>query len=174
MKSILILYSTTDGHTIKICQKISAVAEISGHTVRLAAINSLSDEELVSFDKIVVGASIRYGKHHQELFDFVANNKALLAQKSSAFFTVNVVARKANKNAPHNNPYLKKFLSEVSWEPNEVAVFAGKIDYQKYRFFDRMIIRFIMYLTKGPTHPKTVSDFTNWGDVERFAKVISE
>lgn len=44
----------------------------------------------------------------------------------------------------------------------ELAVFAGRIDYQKYRFRDRQMIRLIMWMTKGPTDPKTNIEFTNW------------
>ena len=126
------------------------------------------------FDKIVVGASIRYGKHNKKVCEFVEQYEKLLENKISAFFSVNVVARKSDKNTPASNPYLKKFLSKVSWKPNELAVFAGKIDYQQYRLLDRMMIRLIMYLTKGPTHPQTVVEFTNWDQVEQFGKLVSD
>ena len=36
-----------------------------------------------------------------------------LEKKQTAFFTVNVVARKKEKNKPDTNPYMKKFL-EIS------------------------------------------------------------
>jgi menaquinone-dependent protoporphyrinogen oxidase len=85
-----------------------------------------------------------------------------------------VVARKPNKDRPDNNPYMKKFLQQVPWKPAELEVFAGKIDYQKYRFFDRQMIRLIMYITKGPTDPKSVNDFTNWEQVRNFAGVINK
>jgi len=96
----------------------------------------------------------------------------LLQAKPSAFFSVNVVARKPNKNTPDTNPYMRKFLSQIAWKPDALAVFAGKIDYSKYRFFDRQMIRFIMYLTHGPTALDTVTDFTDWGNVDRLANNI--
>jgi len=174
MENILIVYSTCDGHTKKICERIQSVSEKFGHKVKLVSIDDSLLVDLFEFDKIVVGASIRYGKHNRKVFEFVAQNEKQLKDKSSAFFSVNVVARKPNKNTPDNNPYLKKFLSQVSWRPDQVAVFAGKIDYQKYRFLDRVIIRLIMYVTKGPTNPKTVSEFTNWEQVEEFGRVVSK
>jgi menaquinone-dependent protoporphyrinogen oxidase len=134
--------------------------------------DNATDIRLEGFDKIVVGASIRYGKHQKQVFDFVARNEKLLVSKPSAFFSVNVVARKAHKNQPGTNPYMLKFLRQVAWQPDALAVFAGKIDYKKYRFLDRQMIRLIMYITHGPTHPDTVADFTDWKQVESFAGVV--
>ncbi len=84
------------------------------------------------------------------------------------------MARKPEKNHPETNPYLIKFLRQIPWKPMKLAVFAGKIDYQKYKFWDRLMIRLIMWMTKGPTDPKTNIDFTNWSQVEDFGQVISE
>ena len=174
MANILILYSTTDGHTVKICRTIQSVVEQHGHEVKLYSIDNTSLPNLENFEKIVVGASIRYGKHHKRVFDFIARNESILKNKTSAFFSVNVVARKPDKNQPDTNPYMQKFLQQVSWQPDELAVFAGKIDYQKYRFFDRFMIRLIMYLTSGPTDLNTVAEFTNWQQVKDFGRIISE
>jgi len=174
MTNILIIYSTTDGHTKKICQKIRWVLEQYSHVVKLVSIDDECHVEAELFDKIVIGASIRYGKHNKKVLDFVKQNKDILQNKPAAFFSVNVVARKPNKNQPDTNPYMQKFLQQVAWRPDKLAVFAGEIDYQKYLFFDRMMIRLIMYITHGPTSLDTVTDFTNWEQVEEFARVISE
>ncbi len=175
MAKIIIIYSTVDGHTREICHYLRQVIEKqSSHQVVLISINDESEIDLKSFDKIVIGASIRYGKHRPKVFQFIEKNLAVLESKPNAFFTVNVVARKPEKDHPKTNPYLLKFLSQISWKPRNLAVFAGKIDYQKYKFVDRMMIRFIMWITKGPTHPKTNIEFTNWSRVEDFAQVISD
>lgn len=47
-------------------------------------------------------------------------------------------------------------------------------DYPRYRPFDRFMIRLIMWMTKGPTDPATVVDYTDWKEVEAFGRVISE
>ena len=172
MTDILIIYSTTDGHTLKICQRLQQEIEQLNHRVRLISVSDEADIDIGLFDKIVIGASIRYGKHRAEIYDFIKSNKAILDIKPSAFFSVNVVARKPEKNTPESNPYIKQFQKKSPWQPDQLAVFAGKIDYQKYNFLDRNIIRFIMWLTKGPTHPKTVKEFTNWKDVSAFGQRI--
>ena len=174
MAKIIIIYSTTDGHTREICHYLQQVIEKRNNHVELISINNEAEIDLKSFDKIVIGASIRYGKHSLKVNEFIKKNLHILESKSNAFFSVNVVARKPEKNHPETNPYLIKFLRQIPWKPMKLAVFAGKIDYQKYKFWDRLMIRLIMWMTKGPTDPKTNIDFTNWSQVEDFGQVISE
>ena len=173
MAKILIIYSTTDGHTLEICQRLKEVIEKQDHQVTLISIDDETDVDLKQFDKIVIGASIRYGKHSRKVYDFIKRNILILDSKPNAFFSVNVVARKPEKNQPETNPYLRKFLRQITWQPKELAVFAGKLDYPRYNFRDRQIIRFIMWMTKGPTDPGTVVDFTSWKQVEDFGRLVS-
>lgn len=173
MARFLILYSTIDGHTRTICLRLQAILEHAAHQVRVQALEAASEVDLAAFDRIVIGASIRYGKHRPNVREFIQRHHALLQQKQGAFFSVNAVARKPGKATPQTNPYVRKFLNGISWQPAAVAVFAGKIDYPKYKFVDRTIIRLIMWLTGGPTDPKAVVEFTDWGAVEAFGRRLS-
>jgi menaquinone-dependent protoporphyrinogen oxidase len=173
MAKILIVYSTTDGHTLKICHFLQQVLEQQEHEVELVSIDDAAHVDLVLFDKIVIGASIRYGKHSPQIYQFIKMKQSILESKSNAFFSVNLVARKPDKNQPDTNPYVKKFLRQIKWHPMEVTVFAGKIDYPKYRTIDRQIIRAIMWITNGPTDPETVVEYTDWEQVKAFGELIS-
>lgn len=170
----LIIYSTIDGQTLEICRKIKTLAEQAGEQVSLVTLEQAEALSLVDFDKVLIGASIRYGKHRPELYQFVNRNHAVLSAKINGFFTVNVVARKPLKNTPETNPYMQKFLKLSLWQPQQLAVFAGKIDYPKYSLFDRTMIRFIMWMTKGPTDLKGTFEFTDWGKVEAFGSHFSK
>jgi menaquinone-dependent protoporphyrinogen oxidase len=170
MKKKLILYSTTDGQTLKICERIKKMVSSEIDIVSLDNIKSI---ELDFYDLIILGASIRYGKHKLEVSNFVLNNKEFLESKKTAFFSVNAVARKDNKNTPESNPYILKFLKQTNWKPDYVEVFAGKINYPKYNLIDKYIIRFIMWITKGPTNIKNVYEFTDWAKVDNFASKLS-
>lgn len=168
----LILYSTTDGHTKKICQYISDELTRLDHEVALVALNECAGFDLHTFDKIVVGASIRYGRHHPDLLTFLRHNQAVLTSRPTALFSVNLVARKVDKDRPDTNPYMIKLIRQLLWRPQLLAVFAGKIDYARYGFFDRHVIRLTMWLTHGPTRFSDAIDFTDWRQVEGFAREI--
>lgn len=174
MSHILIIYSTTDGQTLRICQCLQDEVQQMGQQVTLVAIDQVGVIDLQCFNAIVVGASIRYGKHSELVHDFVQRNAALLADKPSAFFSVNVVARKPDKNTPDTNPYLQRFLRQITWKPNHLAVFAGKINYPAYRPLDRLVIRFIMWMTNGPTAPDAVIEFTDWDQVRAFGRSLTQ
>ncbi len=165
------VYSTVDGQTKAICKRLQTHLEAQAD-VDLVSLEQVAQLELEAYQQIVVGASIRYGKFRPELFTFIEQNKAQLNNKKSSFFSVNVVARKPNKNTPQTNPYMKLFLQQSSWKPDSLAVFAGKIDYQKYTWFDRTMIRFIMWMTKGPTDVSGCYEFTDWNKVEQFAQTL--
>ena len=172
MKNSLIIYSSTDGHTKTICERIINFSN-KDDEVKIISLNEVEKFNLSEFNKIIIGASIRYGKHSNELYKFIKLNKNILDTKDSVFFSVNVVARKSEKNTPDTNPYIKKFLKISKWRPKKIGVFAGKVDYPKYNFLDKYIIKFIMFITKGPTDTSQSYEFTDWSKVDKFAKELA-
>jgi len=171
MFTSLIIFSTTDGHTKKICEKIVNFLN-NEKLVKIASLDEATKFDLSEFQRIIIGASIRYGKHSRELYKFIKLNKRILDQKQSVFFSVNVVARKSEKNTPETNPYIKKFLKVSKWQPKKLGVFAGKVDYPSYNIFDKYIIKLIMFITGGPTDTSQSYEFTDWSKVEDFAKEL--
>ena len=167
----LIIYSSTDGHTKVICEKIKSYYG-DKDDIKLIPLKDASSFKLSEYKNIIIGASIRYGKHSKDLYNFIKTNKEILEQKKSAFFSVNVVARKLEKNSPATNPYIKKFLKISKWKPNKIKVFAGKVDYPNYNFFDKYIIKFIMLITKGPTDTSQSYEFTDWSKVDDFSEEL--
>ena len=169
MSKCLILYSTTDGHTKKICNQIAHILDKKNNTTTILNLILFDSKKLNDYDSIIIGASIRYGKHQNSLYRFVNQNREILENKKNSFFTVNVVARKTEKNSPETNPYMKTFLKKSKWQPQSLSVFAGKIEYPKYGLVDKYVIRFIMWITNGPTDINGTFEFTNWQKVEDFA-----
>jgi menaquinone-dependent protoporphyrinogen oxidase len=162
-----------DGHTRQISLRLQELLEHLGHAVHLVDLGQGTDVDTTAFDRIVIGASIRYGKHRAEVYRFIAAHRNALERKPSAFFSVNLVARKAGKDSAASNPYLRGFRRTTTWSPAVVGVFAGKLDYQRYGPIDRRVIQLIMWLTHGPTDPQACLDFTDWLAVEQFAQRVS-
>ena len=170
---VLIAYSSVDGQTQVICDRLQQQLTRAGHTVTLASLGGGADIDVRPFAKVVIGASIRYGKHRPEVGRFFAAHRRLLDEKPCAFFSVDLVSRKPGKDTIQGNPYLGKFLRQARWKPRQLAVFAGKLDYRKYGWRDRSIIRLIMLLTGGPTDPSACVEYTDWAKVQAFGERVA-
>ena len=173
MASALLVYHGIYGHTRKICEALQAELATLGRDAEIVSLAECDDARLDASEAIVIGAAIRNGKHNSAVLEFIRARSELLDVKPSGFFSVNLVARKPEKNTPETNPYVKAFLARSPWQPELVGVFAGNLDYQRYRFMDRHIIRFIMTLTGGPTDLRTKVEFTDWDRVRDFAGEIA-
>ena len=169
MKNTLIVYSSIDGHTKKISTKIAEYLSESNN-VDLASLVEAKTLSLKNYHQIIIGASIRYGNYRKDLFEFIEKNLDDLNEKENAFFSVNVVARKSEKNTAESNPYVNKFLKTSKWKPKNLDVFAGVVDYPVYNFFDKFMIKLIMWITSGPTDTKARFEFTDWERVKGFAE----
>jgi menaquinone-dependent protoporphyrinogen oxidase len=91
-----------------------------------------------------------------------------------ALASVNLIARKPAKTTATGNAYLRKIIARHHLAPALAVAFAGRLDYRRYGWFDRQIIRFIMLLTQGPTDPDTSVEYTSWPAVDEFAARIVE
>tara|TARA_B100001057_G_scaffold114145_1_gene112462 strand:+ start:887 stop:1417 length:531 start_codon:yes stop_codon:yes gene_type:complete len=172
-KNAILIYSSIDGQTLKISEYVKEKCKKT-ISFELKPIHDVKNISLNKYEIIIIGASIRYGKHNSEIAKLVKDNLEILNNKKTAFFSVNAVARKQGKDLSSNNPYVIKFLNKTKWKPDIATVFGGKIDYPKYKFFEKMIIRFIMFITKGPTDTSKSYEFTNWLKVEEFAAELNE
>lgn len=174
MTKTALLYSSHDGHTQQIAQHISGILQQAGHAVQCYELGTGTPATLQDFDQIVLGANVRYGHHGKAVLNWIKQNQALLDSKPNAFFSVNLIARNPEKRSPATNAYVRKFLERIEWKPNLVAIFAGKLDYPRYKIWDRIMIQLIMKMTKGPTHPQTIIDYTDWEQVRAFGKLLAE
>ena len=163
----LILYSTHDGQTQKIA---SFIANVIKENVE---VKSIHDEfDLQAYDRIMIGASIRYGHFNKQLYKMLEKHTALLNQKTTSFFGVNLTARKPEKSTPETNVYVRKFLQRMTWKPTISAVFAGALLYPRYKFFDRIMIQLIMRITGGETDPTKEIEYTDWQKVRSFSEAF--
>lgn len=169
----IIIYSSVDGQTKKICHYIKDILILNNHLVDIVLIND-SNQRITAYDKIIIASSIRYGKHNELIEKLIKENTELLNSKKTAFISVNLVARKIEKSKPDTNPYVVKFFTTIEWRPTLAVVFPGKLDYSLYSFKDRILIQLIMLITNGPINSKTVIEYTNWNEVNEFALDFSK
>ncbi|USD41124.1 menaquinone-dependent protoporphyrinogen IX dehydrogenase [Vibrio sp. SCSIO 43135] len=166
----LFLYSSREGQTKKILHYIEE--ELSEFECEVVDLHSVDRVDFTQYDRVLIGASIRYGHLNKKLYQFIENNIEQLKQNKVAFFCVNLTARKEDqgKDTPEGSAYIKTFLTKSAWQPELIGVFAGALYYPRYKWFDRVMIRFIMTMTGGETDTSKEVEYTNWKKVSLFAK----
>ncbi|MCC4264424.1 menaquinone-dependent protoporphyrinogen IX dehydrogenase [Oceanimonas baumannii] len=171
MEKLLVLYSSRNGQTHKIIEAMRN--EFSGYEVELVDLHTSPKKNLSKYDKVLIGASIRYGRFHDSVYNFIHHHSEQLAVADSAFFCVCLTARKPEKAVPGNNAYIKKFLARSSWRPRTIGVFAGALQYSEYNWWQTRIIQLIMKITGGSTDTSRDLEFTDWDKVIEFAKKVA-
>ncbi|KXF83483.1 menaquinone-dependent protoporphyrinogen IX dehydrogenase [Enterovibrio coralii] len=169
MKKALLLHSSREGQTVKILRAMEKTLS-DEYQCELVDLHSASSVNLADYDKVLIGASIRYGHLNKKLYQFIETHLSILKEKKAAFFCVNLTARKPGKDTPEGSVYVKKFLKLSPWQPELIGVFAGALYYPRYRLFDRVMIQFIMRITGGETDTTKEVEYTNWDKVTEFSE----
>lgn len=173
MARVLIVYSTKEGHTGRIAERMAAALREDGNEVQLH--NAAEPRKQVApedCDGVLVGGSIHFNQFQEGLREFVKRNRELLTRVPSAFFSVSLSATDLNeRTAAELQSALEKFFRRTGWRPGAVQNFAGALLYTRYNFLIRYLFKRIV---KGRGRPETDTsrdyDLTDWLAVERFAR----
>lgn len=168
MAHILILYGTTEGQTQKIASVIGDTIRDRGHSVELVGSTAFNGPlPAVSFDGVIVGASVHTGHHQEAVVRFVKDNRTTLMTLPTAFFSVSLAVLDEAQSEEATD-YATRFLDETGWAPDLVETVAGALRYTKYGFIKRFIMKQISKRHGRPTDTSRDFEFTDWHQVERF------
>ena len=93
----------------------------------LQNLHSITSVDFAQYDRVLIGASIRYGHLNKKLYQFIDANLTQLQSNKVAFFCVNLTARKEDqgKDTPEGSAYIKKFLLKSPWQPTLIVYSRG-------------------------------------------------
>lgn len=170
MSRILVLYATTEGHTAKIAQAVAQRLRGTGHTVELHRADTVpAGLDPATHDGVIIGASIHYGHHPKHLHAFIRRHRAALASRPAAFFSVSLSGGGPGAKPEAARRYLETFLRQTGWRPRQTASFAGALQYSRYGFFKKLMMRLIVGMAGGDTDATRDYEYTDWENVQRFA-----
>lgn len=162
-----VVYTSHDGQSERIALRIGARLKASGAAVEVTRLDGQgTPPETAAL--VVLVAAIRYGYHLRPARLFARAWGGRTAPPL-AVASVCLTARKPNRRTAEDNVYLRGFLKRHGLRPVASVAIAGKLDYPRYSWYDRLMIRLIMLMTRGPTDPTTVIEYTDWGQVDAFA-----
>lgn len=172
---ILFCYASHDGQTRRIAERIGLRLDALGVGATLVDLSARQPgaAEVADAPVVAVAAAIRYGHHLPPAREFLKRHRDRLAEKPLAVLSINLTARKPAKRTLEGNLYLRKWMEGERLKPQVAAAVAGMLDYPRYGWFDRTMIRLIMKITGGPTDPKITVEFTDWARVNALGDEIA-
>jgi menaquinone-dependent protoporphyrinogen oxidase len=176
MMRVLIPYGTSEGQTARIADYLADVLRDQGHEAFPVDIKRSGTPDPAGYDAVIVGASVRMGKHQSCVRDFVRKHRGTLERLPSAFFSVSLAAHDSTQAARDEvDGYIEKFVQHTGWRPRKVGRFAGALLYTKYGFFTRWMMKKIAR-AKGSPDTDTSRDYvyTDWESVKRFGEEFLE
>ena len=169
-----LFYATRDGQSQRIAERIAN--RLVDHGI-LALPRNLAlaspDPPRPATRLVVVVAAVRYGLPLPEAERFLASYQEWREPPELVLLSVNLTARKPGKDTVEGNVYLRKSIARHRLAPALALAIAGRLDYSRYGWLDRQLIRFIMRLTGGPTDPATCIEYTPWHVVDEVALRIA-
>lgn len=166
-------YATRDGHSRRIAERIAAHLGERGIAAVPRDLGAPKLPQPETDAPVVAVMAVRYGKHLPEAERFLARIATLAAKPPLVLLSVNLTARKPGRDTLEGCTYLRKTIRRHGLHPVIARAFAGRIDYARYNLRDRLLIRFIMFLTGGPTHSGEAIEYTDWSKVDSAAQDIA-
>lgn len=175
-QNMQLYYATHDGQARRVAERIASRLAERGISVspQDLATTFPTAEKLAQARLAAIVSAVRYGRHLPEGRRFLSLYRSLGAAPPLAFISICLAARKPGRDTAAGNPYLRKALAQNRLTPALALAIAGRLDYPRYGWLDRQMIRLIMTLTRGPTDPTTTIEYTAWDVVDDAALRIAD
>ena len=166
---ILVLFSTTEGHTRKLAQFAAARLRGGGHEVHLhdAADSDLPDA--TGFEVAFLLASVHLGRYHYSFVEFARNNHNVLNVIPTAFVSVSLSAAGDNpSDLAGIRACVDRLEQDTLWHPGVVYHAGGAMRFSAYGFFTKLAIKYIARQRGKSVKTSEDYDLTDYTAFETF------
>lgn len=176
MSSFLIVYGTKEGQSQKIADFICAeLIRYGNHVDTYDSRIIPQDIDPLSYDVIIIGASVHMGGFPRSLKSWVKSHAEILNRKPSAFFSVCLgILQKEESVQQEEKKVVESFFRQSNWHPKLWTIFAGALPYSKYNWFIKKMMKRIAKKAHGDTDVSRDYEYTDWEKVHQFTLDISK
>jgi menaquinone-dependent protoporphyrinogen oxidase len=190
------VYGTKSGSTGEVADAVGDALRERGATVDVRQVGDVS--EVGSYDAVIVGSPVLYGKPHSAVAKFLARNQeALRRMPVAAFLTCLELTKTIDENERGIPTYVDPLLgrqpadedrlsyfekthlmsefltgllkSAPQVKPVSVAFFRGKLDYEQLDWISRLVMKLIWRIYRRAPE----GDFRNWQAIRSWATTVS-
>jgi menaquinone-dependent protoporphyrinogen oxidase len=172
MSRILILYGSSHGQTAKIARFIGERLCAGGADVRI--VDALTETaEADNYDAVIVAASVHGGRYQKAVRKWVSSHRESLNHRPTAFVSVCLGVLEHDATVQRRvASIVDEFLELTGWRPAMTQRVAGALLYTRYTWFIRLIMKRIAAKAGGGTDTRRDYEYTDWKDLEAFARAF--
>jgi menaquinone-dependent protoporphyrinogen oxidase len=157
---ILVTYATRAGSTGEVATAIGKALTERGFAVDVTPIEEKPPVD--GYQAVLIGSAVRMGQWLPEAVNYIKTHQGALNALPVALFTVHLNNLGGDEESQKNrNSYLDTVRPLVN--PVAEAFFAGKMDFARLSFLDRLIAKVV----KAPEH-----DLRDWNKVRAWAEEV--
>ncbi|MGC9322800.1 MAG: flavodoxin domain-containing protein [Kosmotogaceae bacterium] len=149
-----IIYATRSGTAEKCSEKLSEM--LAGESA-VINIKKVSSPDLSGYDAVIVGSSIRIGKVHKEISEFVQKNLETLKEKRLGVFLC-MGAGEENFSEYLSMNFPKEFLDKCKAK----GFFGGEFNFERLGFNSKMMLK---AASEGKPQPHIIPS-----NIDRFVR----
>lgn len=176
MPSLLIVYSSIDGHTKKVAAFVARIALAMERSIHV--FNASSSEAAPSpthYERTIVAGSVHLSSYPRALRQWVYGHAAPLNAQPSAFVSVCLGVLDAQPGTHDKlETILTAFFRRTGWQPHATLVLAGAIPYTQYDILKKWVMKRIARKTSGDIDTSRDYDYTDWPVLEEFTRRFIE
>ncbi|QZE14189.1 hypothetical protein K4L44_16950 [Halosquirtibacter laminarini] len=166
----LILYHTNYGFSYTVAEFVKQAISRSNLEVVICSIDQADLLDLFSYSYKYIISPIKYGNYAKKVLNFLKQYDHILSKTHCVIVSIDLVSRKNDRNSLENNKQVSKIWSKLNWTPTRLIIIPGELDYSKYNFIEKKMMKLLMYIMKGPTDSNTSEVYTNWKSLESQIK----
>lgn len=167
MSRILIVYASHFGQTATIATQLRNRFVGRGHDVELFNVD-VGPPPPDRYDAVILGSRVEIGRHAKPVLRYIRAHRQTLSRMPTAFFSVSMSAAGKPPASDPNN-YLKTTFAELGWAPTVATAFGGALQYRRYNWITRIIMKAISKRGGHSTDTAKNHFYTDFSEVSDFA-----
>jgi len=171
----LVAYGTRYGSTAEIAERMGEIFAAMGLTIEIRDIKREGPpKDLDGYELVVVGSGILAGRWTKEPLQFLEKNKETLADKKVALFVVSAYAADPEKHDRVYEDYLVSVVEDLKpISPVSLGFFGGVIDFSKYNFAVRILMKRMVSSNAGDREVSEYMDLRDWEKIESWTNSLA-
>jgi menaquinone-dependent protoporphyrinogen oxidase len=171
---LLVVHSGRYGQSEKVARFLADDLEQLGFSPDVLGLADFAAPVRQDCDGLIMVTSVHYGHVRPQSTAWAIRQRDFLATLPTCLVVVSLSNSRSGRADPALSGPVQSFQAKTGWRPSRIALVAGSVEYPKYGFLDRQMMRQIMKARGGPTDTSASYEYTDWPQVAGIGRDFAD